>query len=95
MQAILQLRDRRIDNALAAAAAGPARRTLAARVRAVWPALVGEESRVLDQAIGLTMYDPAAYAELGRGASQQYLPVAAVPLPGRTGPSSASSRSPR
>ena len=47
---------------------------MAARVRAVWRALVGEESRVLDQAIGLTMYDPARYAELGRGASQRYLP---------------------
>jgi AcrR family transcriptional regulator len=72
-QAILQLRDRRIDNALAATR-GQGRQTLATRVRAVWPALVGEESRVLDQAIGLMMYDPARYAELGRGASQQYLP---------------------
>jgi AcrR family transcriptional regulator len=73
-QAILQLRERRIDNALAVSAAGPGRTTMAARVRAVWRALVGEESRVLDQAIGLTMYDPARYAELGRGASQRYLP---------------------
>jgi AcrR family transcriptional regulator len=71
-QAILQLRERRIDNALAAAGRG--RRTLAARVRAIWPTLVGEESRVLDQAMGLAMYDPARHAELGRGASQQYLP---------------------
>ena len=73
-QAIVQLRERRIDNALAVSAAGPGRTTMAARVRAVWRALVGEESRVLDQAIGLTMYDPARYAELGRGASQRYLP---------------------
>jgi AcrR family transcriptional regulator len=73
-QAILQLRERRISNALAAIAQGPEGQTLAARVRAVWPALVGEESRVLDQAIGLMMYDTARYAELGRGASQQYLP---------------------
>ena len=73
-QAILQLRERRIDNALAVSAAGPGRTTMAARVRAVWQALVGEESRVLDQAIGLTMYDPGRYAELGRGASQRYLP---------------------
>jgi hypothetical protein len=29
---------------------------------------------VLDQAIGLMMYDPVRYADLGRGASQQYLP---------------------
>ena len=73
-QAIFQLRERRIGNALAAIAREPERQTLAARVRAVWSALVGEESRVLDQAIGLMMYDSARYAELGRGASQQYLP---------------------
>jgi AcrR family transcriptional regulator len=73
-QAIFQLRGRRIDKALAAAASGAGRPTLADWVRAVWPILVGEEARVLDQAIGLAMYDPARYAELGRGASQQYLP---------------------
>jgi AcrR family transcriptional regulator len=73
-QAIFQLRERRIGNALAAIAAGPEGQSLARRVRAVWPALLGEESRVLDQAIGLMMYDPVRYAELGRGASQQYLP---------------------
>src|SRR5881394_3896742 len=73
-QAIFQLRERRIGNALAAIAAGPGEQTLAQRVRAVWPALVGQESRVLDQAMGLMMFDPARYAELGRGASQQYLP---------------------
>jgi AcrR family transcriptional regulator len=72
-QAIHQLRDRRIAAGLAAAA-GPDRQTLAVRVRAVWRALLGEESRVLDQAIGLMMYDPVRYAELGRGASQEYLP---------------------
>jgi AcrR family transcriptional regulator len=73
-QAIFQLRQRRIGNALAIVAAGPEGQTLADRVRSVWPALVGEESRVLDQAIGLMMFDPVRYAELGRGASQQYLP---------------------
>ena len=73
-QAILQLRERRIVNSLAAVdAAQP--QTLAARVRAVWPALVGEESRVLDQAIGLMMYDSDRYAGLGQGASQQYMPA--------------------
>jgi AcrR family transcriptional regulator len=72
-QAIHRLRDRRIGKGLAAATR-PERQTLVARVRAVWSVLVGEESRVLDQAIGLMMYDPVRYAELGRGASQQYLP---------------------
>jgi AcrR family transcriptional regulator len=73
-QAIFQLRERRISNALAAIAAGPEGQSLAQRVRAVWSALLSEESRVLDQAIGLMMYDPVRYAELGQGASQQYLP---------------------
>jgi AcrR family transcriptional regulator len=73
-QAIFQLRERRIGNALAMVSAGPEGQTLADRVRSVWPALVGEESRVLDQAIGLMMYDPVRYVGLGRGASQQYLP---------------------
>src|SRR6266700_5523100 len=45
-QAIFTLRGRRIDNALAAAASGggSAPATLAQRVRAVWPVLMGEES---------------------------------------------------
>ena len=73
-QAIFQLRQRRIGNALAMVAAGPEGQTLADRVRAVWPALVGEESRVLDQAIGLMMYDSERYVGLGLGASQQYMP---------------------
>ena len=72
-QAIGELRNRRIVNALTAVGQMQPR-TLAARVRAVWPALVGEESRVLDQAMGLVMYDPDRYAGLGRGASQQYMP---------------------
>jgi AcrR family transcriptional regulator len=74
-QAIFQLRERRIGSALAAIAAGPEGQTLADRVRAVWPAVAGREARVLDQAMGLMMYDPERYAELGRGASQQYLPT--------------------
>jgi len=73
-QAIGELRNRRIVNALTAVGQMQPR-TLAARVRAVWPALVGEESRVLDQAMGLVMYDPDRYAGLGRGASQQYMPA--------------------
>ncbi|MFF1476343.1 TetR/AcrR family transcriptional regulator [Streptomyces sp. NPDC058301] len=74
-QAIYQLREKRIGQAWAAATEGADRRTLAGWVRAVWPGLVGAEARVLEQAIGLAMYDPERYAELGRGASEQYLPV--------------------
>src|ERR1700728_4026462 len=70
-QAIWRLRERRIAISLALATAAQPQ-TLAARVRAVWTALVGEESRVLDQAIGLMMYDTERYAGLGLGASQQY-----------------------
>jgi AcrR family transcriptional regulator len=74
-QAVLQLRERRIDNAVAAATRGPAQRSLATRVRAMWPVLTDEQSWVLDQAIGLAMYDPGHYAELARRASKQYLPT--------------------
>jgi AcrR family transcriptional regulator len=73
-QAILELRGRRIANSLAAIGDVQSQ-TLAARVRAVWPALVGEESRVLDQAMGLVMYDRDRYAALGEGATQQYMPA--------------------
>lgn len=72
LQAVLRLRQRRIDQGLAAAVKG---KTLAARVRALWPVLVSEQARVLDQAIGLAMYDPARYQALGREASAQYLPA--------------------
>jgi AcrR family transcriptional regulator len=75
LQAILKLRDRRIGRGVAAATTGPGRLPLAGWVRAVWPILVAEEARVLEQAIGLAIYDPGRYAELGRGASQQYLPT--------------------
>ncbi|MEU7749204.1 hypothetical protein [Nonomuraea sp. NPDC049158] len=77
-QAIGRLRERRIGNALAATAGGTATRTLSAQVRAAWASLMAEEPglrRVLDQAIGLAMYDPDRYAELGAQASAQYLPV--------------------
>jgi AcrR family transcriptional regulator len=73
-QAIFQLRDRRIARSVAAAGAGP-EPSLAARVRALWPILISEEAAVLDQAIGLTMYDQERYAELGRSATRQYLPT--------------------
>ena len=80
-QAIFKLRGRRIDRALAAAAEGAHRLSLADWVRTVWPVLVGEEARVLDQAIGLAMYDSERYADLGRGASQQYLPTLLAACP--------------
>ena len=73
-QAIWKLRERRIANSLALASVAQPQ-TLAARVRAIWSALTGEESRVLDQAIGLMMYDSDRYAGLGAGASQRYLPA--------------------
>lgn len=76
-QAILRLRQRRVGNALTAVREAPGR-TLADRIRAAWPAVREEEPglrRVLDQAIGLAMYDTDRHAELAREASQQYLPV--------------------
>jgi AcrR family transcriptional regulator len=73
-QAVVQLRARRIVHSMAAANGAPAGRTLAERVRSVWPILVRAEARVLDQAIGLAMYDAERHGGLGRGASEQYLP---------------------
>lgn len=75
-QVIRRLRQRRIDDGLTAAAAGGSDpSTLAERVRVLWPVLTGVGSGVLDQAIGLAMYDPDRYADLGRDASRQYLPA--------------------
>jgi AcrR family transcriptional regulator len=74
-QALYQLRERRIGYALAATQAAE-RETLADRVRAIWPSLMSDESglRVIDQAIGLVMYDPERYEALARQAPDQYLP---------------------
>jgi len=72
-QAMFELREQRVGKALAAIGTGPAEQTLAERVRAIWPVLLGDEYLVLAQAIGLTIYDPARYRELGRSAAEQYL----------------------
>src|SRR3954449_3028539 len=74
-QALHRLRDRRIDNALTAATERAVGATLAERIRAVWPVLMDDASglRVIDQAIGLAMYDPERYAHLARDATQQYV----------------------
>jgi AcrR family transcriptional regulator len=71
-QALQRLRHRRISSALEAAAAGT---TLAERVRSIWPALMDDASglRVIDQAIGLAMYDPQRYAHLAQDAADAYL----------------------
>jgi AcrR family transcriptional regulator len=75
VQAVTRLRQRRIDKGLAVAAPSPEALRLSERVRAIWPVLIGDEGFVLDQAIGLSMYDPGRYAALGREASGQYLPA--------------------
>ncbi|MBF9069488.1 TetR/AcrR family transcriptional regulator [Streptacidiphilus sp. NEAU-YB345] len=77
-QAVARLRQRRIDHAIASLSEERGPSTLAERVRVVWPMLMGEEpglARVLDQAMGLAMYDPDRHRELGRHASAQYLPI--------------------
>ena len=81
-QAVFRLRQRRIDNALAVL--GTAGGGLVAFVRTVWPTLVAEESglrRVLDQAMGLSMYDTDRYRDLGREASGQYMPLLMAACP--------------
>ena len=70
-QALPKLRERRIDAVLAAA--GPAG-SLADRVRAMWPVLMDDTTgvRVIDQAMGLAMYDPGRYAHLTAEAYPAY-----------------------
>ena len=80
-QAVFQLRQRRIDNAVGIATDEAGRPTLATWVRAVWPVLTGEASWVLDQAIGLAMYDSERYVDLAREASKQYLPTLLAACP--------------
>jgi AcrR family transcriptional regulator len=72
-QAIALLRQRRVARALDAWARTGG--SLADWVRVAWAALLGEESRVLDQAIGLVLYDTDRYGPLGQGASEVYLPT--------------------
>lgn len=76
-QAVDELRERRIDNGMAAAALEPNRGTLASRVRALWPVLIDPRAghRALEQSTGLAMYDPARYARFGREATERYLPA--------------------
>jgi AcrR family transcriptional regulator len=85
-QAVSKLRQRRIDHAVGALEGGPAETSLADRIRVVWPTLMAEEAglaRVLDQAMGLAMYDPERHGDLGRHASQQYLPILVGLCPAR------------
>jgi AcrR family transcriptional regulator len=72
-QAMFELREQRVTKGLAAIAPGLAEQSLAGRVRAIWPILLGDEYVVLAQAIGLTIYDSDRYGELGRTASEQYM----------------------
>jgi hypothetical protein len=70
-QALPKLRERRVAATLAAAAAAG---SLADRVRAVWPVLMDDDAgvRVIDQAMGLAMYEPGRYGHLTAEAYPQY-----------------------
>lgn len=70
-EALRRLRARRIDNVLNTNVAAS---TLAQRVEAFWPILKDDAAglRVIDQAIGLAMYDPDRYGHLAREASDMY-----------------------
>ncbi len=73
-QALPALRGRRVANVQAATGAAG---SLAGRVRAVWPVLMDDIAgvRVIDQAMGLAMYEPGRYAHLTAAAYPQYLTV--------------------
>lgn len=71
-QALPKLRERRVAAGLQAAAQAG---SLAETVRAIWPVVMDDATgvHVIDEAIGLAMYDPARYAHLARGATDSYL----------------------
>jgi AcrR family transcriptional regulator len=80
--AMRRLRERRISGVLPEAAAEA---TLAGRVRALWRGLAEDETglRVIDQAIGLAMYDPERYAHLATDAADMYVsPLVSLFPPG-------------
>jgi AcrR family transcriptional regulator len=81
-QAVRELRERRIARGLVAVAALESPQSLSARVRAMWPMLLGDDAWVHDQAIGLMMFDPQRYGELGRGATERYLEALLSLCPG-------------
>jgi AcrR family transcriptional regulator len=73
-QALRELRARRIATGQVAMSALDGS-SFGSRVRGIWPALAEqEETDVLDQAIGLAMYDPR-YADLALETSGQYMPA--------------------
>jgi AcrR family transcriptional regulator len=73
-EAVAELRRRRVEAGIAAAAAAPGG-TLVDRVRVLWPVLLGAEADAMDQAMGLAMYDPQRYGALAATASEEYLDV--------------------
>jgi len=79
-EAIASLREGRIANALSAAAAHD---TLGERVQAMWPVLMEDATglRVIDQAIGLAMYDAIGQRDypMLQGGFAAPAPVMAVP----------------
>ena len=76
-EAIELLRERRAASGLAAALDPGHAQSLAERVRAVWPLLIGsgEGQRALDQALGLAMYDPERHGTLALDAGDRFLPL--------------------
>ena len=71
-QALPKLRERRVE---AIQAAVGATGSLVDRVRAIWPVLMDDATgvRVIDQAMGLAMYEPGRYAHLTAEAYPQYM----------------------
>jgi AcrR family transcriptional regulator len=78
-QAVFLLRERRIARSVD----GWTDRhgSLVEWIDVAWRALLGEESTVLDQVIGLVLYDTDRYRELAAEASAQYLPTLVARCP--------------
>jgi AcrR family transcriptional regulator len=72
-QAVFLLRERRIARSVDGWTDGHG--SVVEWIDVAWRALLGEESTVLDQVIGLVLYDTERYRALAAEASAQYLPT--------------------
>lgn len=70
---VRELRQRRVQRGLASSLAAGG--SLAAKLPAIWDAVSADEARVLDEAMGLAMFDPDRYGHFAIDATEQYIPA--------------------
>lgn len=72
-ECVRELRQRRVRRGLASVVAATG--SLADKLPAIWSAVSADEVRVLDEAMGLAMLDPARHGHLALDATEQYIPT--------------------